>query len=178
MNERFRRHSVELGSQCECPDWINVAVLSNDGGPDWKGPKTMARRLCILASSFALLVLGACQAAPLPPVDPLIGPWGGQHVALELTHEGGTLEYDCAAGAISEPVRPDASGHFSVHGTHRPGHGGPERVGEEAQVLPAEYDGSVNGKHMTLSVHILSSGLLLGPFTLERGAAPVLMRCL
>jgi hypothetical protein len=138
----------------------------------------MARHVLILASSFALFLLGACQAAPLPPVDPLTGPWGGQHVALELTHEGGTLEYDCAAGAISEPVRPDPSGHFSVRGTHSPGHGGPERVGEEAPLLPAEYDGRVNGRHMTLSVHILSSGLLLGPFTLERGVAPVLMRCL
>jgi hypothetical protein len=138
----------------------------------------MARHVCIFATSFALLVLGACQAAPLPSGDPLTGAWGGQHVALELTREGGTLEYDCAAGTISEPVRPDASGHFSVHGMHRPEHGGPERVGEEAQLLPAEYDGSVSGRRMILSVHIPSSDLVLGPFTLERGAAPVLTRCL
>lgn len=136
----------------------------------------MAR--CILASSLALIVLGACQAAPPLANGPLTGSWGGQHVALELAPQGGTLEYDCAAGTIDEPVRPNSSGRFSVHGTHTPGHGGPERVGEEAPVLPADYEGRVSGSRMTLSVRVAPSGLELGPFLIERGATPVITHCL
>ena len=88
------------------------------------------------------------------------------------------LEYDCAAGTIDEPVRPDSAGRFSVRGTHTPGHGGPERVGEEVQRLPANYEGRVSGSRMTLSVRVIASGLELGPFTIERDARPVIMRCL
>ena len=140
----------------------------------------MVRRVRIFAggSLFALIVLSACEAARPSPGEPLTGSWGGQHVALALTWEGGTLEYDCAAGAIDEAVRPDSSGRFSVHGTHTPGHGGPDRVGEEAPALPADYEGRVGGSRMTLSVRVLSSGLELGPFTLERGATPIITRCL
>lgn len=138
----------------------------------------MVHYVRILAGSFALIVLSACQAAPQPPVETITGSWGGQHVSLELAPQGGTLEYDCAAGTIDEPVRPDSSGRFSVHGTHIPGHGGPDREGEEVPVLPADYEGRVSGSHMTLSVHVTPSGLELGHFTVERGAAPVIMRCL
>ena len=143
-----------------------------------KGPKAMARYVCILASSFALIVLSACQVAPATPGEPLTGSWGGRHVALELGRDGGTLEYDCAAGTIDEPVRPDSLGRFSVSGTHTPGHGGPERVGEEVPVLPANYEGRITGSRITLSVRVLPSGLDLGPFTLRRDEAPVITRCL
>lgn len=138
----------------------------------------MVGRVRILGSLFALIVLNACQAALPPSGEPLAGSWGGQHVALELSREGGRLEYDCAAGSIDEAVRPDSSGRFSVRGTHTPGHGGPERVGEEPVALPANYDGRVRGERMTLIVRVVSSGLELGPFTLERGATPVILRCL
>ena len=130
------------------------------------------------ASLFVLCALSACQAAPRAYGGPLTGSWGGQHVAVVLGREGGALEYDCAAGTIDEPVRPDASGRFTVHGTHKPGHGGPERLGEEAPSQPAEYVGRVNGERMTLSVRVLVSGVTLGPFTVERGVTPVIMRCL
>jgi hypothetical protein len=138
----------------------------------------MSRYVCIVASALALIVLSACQGAPPLAGEPLTGSWGGQHVALELAPQGGTLEYDCAAGTIDEPVRPDSSGRFSVRGTHTPGHGGPERVGEESPALPANYEGRVSGSRMTLSVRVVPSGLELGPFTVERGATPVIVRCL
>lgn len=127
---------------------------------------------------LALIALGACQAAPPRIGAPLSGSWGGEHIALELAPQGGTLEYDCAAGTIDESVRPDSSGRFSVRGTHTPGHGGPERVGEEASAMPADYQGRVSGSRMTLSVRVPSSGLALGPFVIQRGATPMIMRCL
>jgi hypothetical protein len=148
------------------------------GSVGQKAARTMIGRVRVLGSLFALIVLSGCQAALPSSGEPLAGSWGGEHVALELSREGGTLEYDCAAGSIDEAVRPDSSGRFSVRGTHTPGHGGPERVGEEARALPAEYEGFVRGRRISLSVRVPASRLELGPFTLDRGAAPVIMRCL
>lgn len=104
-----------------------------------------------------------------------MGTWGGRHVGLELTAGGGALDYDCAAGTIDEPVRADASGRFTARGTHTPGMGGPERVDVARPRLPAQYSGRIQGERMTLSVRAPDE---LGPFTLARGAEPMLMRCL
>jgi hypothetical protein len=125
----------------------------------------------------AFVLSAACQAAA-PSGAPLTGSWGGEHVGLELHAGGGTLEYDCAAGAIDEPVRPDGSGAFSARGTHSPGHGGPDRVDEDPPRLLAEYHGRIRGERMTLNVRVPSSDLVLGPYTLDRGAPPQILRCL
>ncbi len=136
--------------------------------------KHMPRVFIALA---AALVLSACQAAaPAPSGQPLIGSWGGQHIGLELTAEGGALDYDCAAGAIEGPVIPDPAGRFTARGTHAPGHGGPDRIGETPPQIAAEYSGRVTGGRMTLAVRV--PGLELGPFNLERDAAPTILRCL
>jgi hypothetical protein len=55
-------------------------------------------------------------------------------------------------------------------------HGGPERVGEVPDSEPARYLGRVTGDHMVLQVLVGSD--TLGPFTLQRGTAPQLFRCL
>ena len=49
--------------------------------------------------------LGATGAAP-----------GGQHVELEVTAEGATLEFDCASGTITQPLQVDAQGNFQDYG--------------------------------------------------------------
>lgn len=131
------------------------------------------RYLLISVVAAALL---ACQAAPTPSGYDLSGSWGGDHVGLDLNAQGGRLEYDCAAGAIDEPVRPDAAGTFVARGTHVPSLGGPERVDQPRPRLPAEYRGRVRGDLMTLTVHTPDG--VLGPFGLERGATPSILRCL
>jgi hypothetical protein len=130
-----------------------------------------------LLSFVALVLSAACQAAA-PSGATLTGSWGGEHVGIELHAGGGTLEYDCATGAIDEPIRLDGSGAFRAHGTHSPGHGGPDHVGEEPPRLPSEYHGRVRGDRMTLNVRVPSSDLTLGPYTLFRGAPPQILRCL
>ena len=71
---------------------------------------------------------------------------------------------------------PDSMGRFNVRGTHAPGHGGPDRIGETPPQIAAEYSGRVTGGRMTLAVR--TPGLELGPFILQRDAAPTIMRCL
>ena len=128
------------------------------------------------ASSIIALALAACVAPP--PPGPPGDSWGGRGIALSLDAGGGRLEYDCAAGTIDEPLRPDAAGRFTASGTHTPGHGGPDRIDQPPASFPARYAGTVRGAEMRLEVDVPARDLQLGPFTLRRGAEPVLLRCL
>ena len=129
------------------------------------------RRLLLLAGA----ALSACASVP-PAGGPLVGEFGGQHVGLTLGADGGTLDYDCAAGVIG-PVVVHSGGRFEAEGRHTPGTGGPERVGEVRPSYRARYQGTVRGDRMVLQARV-ENGVLLGPFTLVRGAEPMLLRCL
>jgi hypothetical protein len=123
---------------------------------------------------FASLVAG-CASVPAEPV-PLAGDWGGVHVGLKLAPGGGTLDYDCAHGTIA-PIVLGPGGSFLADGTHTPEHGGPVREGEVLPTYPTRYSGTVRGDRMTLEGRV-STGVLLGPFELRRGAEPQIFRCL
>ena len=85
----------------------------------------------------AALMLCGCETLDDQP-DYLIGPWSGPHISVAF--EGGlaNVEYDCASGTIDGPVYPAAGGHFAAVGVHRPGQGGPVRVGQIFTTLRAE----------------------------------------
>jgi hypothetical protein len=46
------------------------------------------------------------------------GIWGGQHIKIEVDGPAATVEYDCAHGTISGPLKLDSQGKFSLTGTH------------------------------------------------------------
>jgi hypothetical protein len=132
-----------------------------------------------MARFGGLLLLGmltGCLEANAPAL--VVGDWGGQHLGLIANASGASLEYDCAAGKIAEPIRPDGAGRFSVLGEHYPGHGGPIRIDEEQVKRPARYDGLVRGDVMTLSVTLTDSNEVLGTFTLVYGRSPFVFKCL
>ena len=122
-------------------------------------------------------MLAAC-ATPSAMAVPITGQWGGQHVGLELGAAGGQLEYDCAAGSIGRPAMRDSAGRFTAIGTHTPGTGGPVQAGVVPRSYPARYSGRVAGDIMTLTVDVAGLGARIGPYSLRRGAAPNLLRCL
>jgi hypothetical protein len=126
---------------------------------------------------LAVICIGCAGASPARE-RPLTGSWGGQHIGLELTAQGGRIEYDCAHGTIDGPVVPDREGRFEALGTHTAEHGGPVREGEEEPGEPARYVGKVAGETMTLTVILSGSGDEAGTFTLTRGASPRLVKCL
>jgi hypothetical protein len=126
-------------------------------------------------------VLAACAPATTAdgvPGTPVTGRWGGDHVALELTATGGAVEYDCAHGGLSQPVRPSSQGEFEVVGVHVREHGGPIREGERPDSVPARYVGRVTGDRMMLRVYAGSRPDTLGPFELRREGEPRLIKCL
>ncbi len=130
-----------------------------------------------MRSALPLALLAGC-ATPAPSLQPLTGAWGGRHVGIVFEASGGRVEYDCGAGTIAGPVRTLAGGRFEAAGTHTPGTGGPDRIGFTPPSHPARYSGSVRGDTMTLLVEVPAIAARIGPYTLRRGAEPMLLRCL
>jgi len=127
--------------------------------------------------ALVLGAFGSCTpTAPALRDATLTGAWGGPHVRLQLSPTGGAIEYDCAHGSLTAPPRTDADGRFAVPGWHVREHGGPFRQGEPVDSVPASYRGSVADDRMTLRV--VAGADTLGPFTLQRGAAAQLYKCL
>ncbi len=103
--------------------------------------------------------------------------WGGTGIRLEITAAGGRVEYDCAHGTIDRPLVFDRRGRFDAPGMHFPEHGGPVREGEEAKGQAVRYTGRVTGDTMRLTVK-LPNGKILGTYTLVRGSAGRVHKCL
>ena len=132
----------------------------------------MMRALALLVAAAGL---SACASVTAP--THLYGQWGGPHISLSLEGGLGTIEYDCASGTIDTAIVPAPDGSFAASGTHRPGQGGPVRVGQIFTSHRAIYAGTVVKDAMTLGVR-LEDGTTIGPYTLTRGAQGELMRCL
>jgi hypothetical protein len=124
---------------------------------------------------LGLALLAGCTQVR-PAGVPLPSEWGGPHVRLGLTSGGGELEYDCATGTIG-PLATGPNGNFTAEGTHTPGSGGPDIEGRILPSYRVRYSGSVDGDTMRLEGRV-ENGVLLGPFTLRRGAEAAIFRCL
>lgn len=140
-------------------------------------------RLKLIATIFALLPLAiklGCSLLPDEPVSApqLLGNWGGDHIALAITHEGATVEFDCARGFIASPIRVDAQNNFIAEGVHMQKHGGSIRENESPEQHPAQYNGRVQGGKMILSINLKDSDLAIGNFELRLGQLPKLFKCL
>jgi hypothetical protein len=105
------------------------------------------------------------------------GAWGGDHVRLRVSEEGGALEFDCAHGQINAPFKTDAEGRFDLQGTYTSEGPGPIRIGHLPTASPARYAGRVEGETMTLGVRLADSGESLGTYTLTRGATGRVWKC-
>lgn len=106
-----------------------------------------------------------------------IGTWSGEHISLEVTAQGGQVEYDCAHGMIDQKIVADEAGNFDLRGTHVREHGGPVRKDEIEDRHPARYTGHLKGDTMTLTVTESDTGQSIGTFTLVFGQQPHLMKC-
>jgi hypothetical protein len=107
----------------------------------------------------------------------LVGLWGGEHIRLEITAQGATIEYDCAHGTIERRIYLDRRGSFNVSGTQVQERGGPVRQDEQSNGYPVRFIGQVNGKRMKLTVRNSVTKELVGNFTLVYGAESRLMKC-
>lgn len=126
----------------------------------------------------ALAVIAGCTGASSTRGAgvPVVGAWNGRHASIVLSDSGGSIEYDCGHGGLRAAVRPDGDGQFSTPGVHVREHGGPMRLGEVPDSVPARYVGRVRGREMALRVVVGAD--TLGPFTLRRDGPSQLVKCL
>ena len=110
--------------------------------------------------------------APLPA-----GLWGGEHIRLEVSEGGATVEYDCAHGTVDAKIVVDRRGHFRASGRHFEEHGGPVRRDEPLKSYTVRYAGQVKGGVMKLTVTRADTGARVGTFTLTHGREPVIVKC-
>ena len=106
-----------------------------------------------------------------------MGLWGGEHISLQVTERGATIEYDCAHATINQRIALDRRGRFDVSGIQVQEHGGPVRQNEQATGYPVRFAGQVNGKTMKLSVRNSATRELVGIFTLVYGSDPKIRKC-
>ena len=106
------------------------------------------------------------------------GNWGGQHIQMSVTNGSANIEYDCANGTISGPLKIDSRGRFELRGVHNVERGGPARIDEkELRGEPAKYTGWTDGKKMKLTVTLVNSKTEIGTFELTRGNAGRVFKC-
>ncbi|MEP6819338.1 MAG: hypothetical protein ABJA18_07370 [bacterium] len=105
------------------------------------------------------------------------GIWGGEHIALEVTDGGASIDYDCAHGSITERIVPDRDGKFVVNGFHVKEHPGPLRQDEDTTGQPATYTGVSAGANVTLTVRLTGTDETLGTYTLTRGKTGRVRKC-
>src|SRR5258706_2743176 len=94
----------------------------------------------------------------------ITGVWGGEHIRLEVTEAGATVEYDCAHANISQKIAVDRRGRFVVTGSYVAEHGGPVRESDQSRSEAVQFVGKISGKKLQLSVRRRDSRKLLGVF--------------
>ena len=140
--------------------------------------RSQRARIMALMIAIAPVVGVTCPNELIPDRVPN-GTWGGTHLGLVVTDTGATIEYDCAAGTITEPLRLDASGNFDWRGIHYPGHGGPVRIDEPPNAHPARYTGHATSQTMSITLTVLDMPAVTPQaFTVTRGGSARVFKCL
>jgi len=135
--------------------------------------KTTIALLLTMGLATPPVTYGQTKPAALGPVGTV---WGGQHVALEVTAEGATLEFDCANGSISKPVELNSQGNFSTDGTFTREHPGPiTRDGNPS--VTATYSGAIQGNTLKLIITSGPQNESAGEYVLYRGKPGRVMKC-
>lgn len=101
--------------------------------------------------------------------------WGGEHVRIEFNDGEGRVEFDCAHGTITDPLKTDAEGR--LNGTYVRDGPGPIRLNVPRVSQPARYSGTIKGDEMSLSVTLNNASQEIGTFTLTRGSEGLIRKC-
>ena len=144
-------------------------------------------RSCVLYHYVAALVMAvACVPAGMAgtPSSPSTAQsndaganvWGGEHVRMELTKTGASLDFDCAMGTIGQPLALSSDGTFRATGTYTRERGGPVTK-DGNQAVAATYVGTIKGEAMHLQIGLVSSKETVGTYDLVRGSFGHVMKC-
>jgi len=133
------------------------------------------RTIWLFAAFAALAAFRAPASANAADVQ--AGTWAGEHIVMDVTSNGATVEFDCAHGTLDAPLALDSGGRFDVSGSFTPERGGPTRGDSASRAVPARYTGSLDDSTLTVTVVLTESKVTVGVFTLRHGARPRLFKC-
>jgi hypothetical protein len=170
IKQRRDQGPLEVGVAAPSRGASNATMTSHFGHP-----MHLAHLICVCLMPIALT---GCGGASRPSGFVPQGSWGGDHVELVLDAAHGTIEFDCAHGRMQAPIPVDPDGAFHVAGIFVREHGGPIRDGEPPDQHPARYNGTTNGRRMTLIVTLSDESQQIGTFELVLGGPPRLLKCL
>ena len=128
-----------------------------------------------LAMATVVLTLSSGACASTGPDQDAV--WGSSQVSLTIAETTTTLQILASGGCygsygeIDQPIR---SLTFSLTGTYTQLTG----VYPGSVQYPAQYDGAIAGRHMTLTISVPTLGQTLGPFSLTHGVAQTWPACL
>ncbi|HVF42533.1 MAG TPA: hypothetical protein VM936_05965 [Pyrinomonadaceae bacterium] len=105
------------------------------------------------------------------------GAWGGNHIRMEVSEAGATVEFDCARGRIDRALVLDSEGRFDLKAAYTVERGGPVRRDAPPPTRPARYEGRVSGDTLTLTVTLTDTDEDAGTFTLTRGSEGRVFKC-
>jgi hypothetical protein len=104
--------------------------------------------------------------------------WGGEHVSADVGADAVSFEFDCAHGRADGPLSLGRDGTFDLRGYFVRERGAAASAGQEDNRLPARYSGRVKRETMTLAVTLTDTRQEIGTFTLTRGHAGRLTKCM
>lgn len=121
---------------------------------------------------------GTVEDGSLPTRVPP-GLWSGEQLILTVTPTGATVEFECGAGRLDEPLILDDRGSFVLRGSYAAQSGGPASATQTTTpALSARYRGHLTDpSHLVLTVELPASDTSQGPFELELGGEDSLQRC-
>ncbi len=132
--------------------------------PTLRSPHGFRRTLCLLIFALTFLAAACRDSVTGPKEDRVrLGSWGGAAAGLEVTETGATAKFSCGRGIISQPLILDREDRFDVPATHF------IEIGPASISHPARYTGRADGNRMTLTVMLLDTGQVFGPFNLVFG---------
>lgn len=103
--------------------------------------------------------------------------WGGEHVRIAFKDGEARVDFDCAHGTISDPLKTDSEGRFFLNGTYVREGPGPIRRNVQRLSQPARYSGTIKGEEMSLTLTLTDTSQEIGTFTLTRGSEGLIRKC-
>ena len=133
-----------------------------------------------LAVGVLLPLIGSILVALSQTPDRVdAGPWGGDHLRLDVREHDAGIEFDCGHGTIATALTLSKDRRFDVRGTWVREGPGPIRVGRRPTPRPARYEGQITGTTLMLKVTLTDTDPAqdIGTFTLTRGSEGRLWKC-
>lgn len=127
----------------------------------------------VVAPVVVSLALAACGATG-PDASQV---WGSDQAGLRVSDTGATIQILASGGcygSYGEINQPIPSGNFSLSGTYTQLTG----AAPGSVQYPAQYNGSISGAQMTITITIAAPPLVVGPFHLAQGVSRVWPACM